>query len=299
VSSISEVSVRQRRARAVRSLTVSGIAPLHVPVLDVGPKARSRREWAADMWAHREVLLTLSRKDFQTRYKRASLGVLWAVAVPVVQGAVMAVVFSRVIRVGGGEHFSAYVMSGILGWSYFSATLQSASTSVVDGSGLADKVWFPRAVLPIVPVLANTVGLMISYAVLLALLPILGADVGARLLLIPAAMILLVVWATGVGLVTSALYVYYRDVRFLVQASLLVWMYVTPIVYRKELLGSKGWLLDLNPMTGVVTLFHMAVAGYESGWPRPVAITVGVSLVLLIVGVEAHRRHERLFVDKL
>jgi ABC-type polysaccharide/polyol phosphate export permease len=251
------------------------------------------------MWAHREVLLTLARKEFQTRYKRASLGVLWAVAVPVVQGAVMTVVFSRVIRVGGGEHFSAYVMSGIMAWSYFASTLSSTSTSVVDGSGLADKVWFPRAVLPIVPVLANTVGLVISYLVLLALLPVLDAEVTARLLLIPVAMVLLVALSAGVGLVSSALYVYFRDVRFLVQASLLVWMYVTPIVYRKELFGSQRWLLDLNPMTGVVTLFHMAVAGYESGWPRPVAITVGVSLVLLIVGVEAHRRHERLFVDKL
>ena len=274
-------------------------SPLRVPVLDVGAEPRSRRAWFADLWAHREVLGVLARKDFQTRYKRASFGVLWAVAVPLIQGTVMSLVFSRVIKIGAGGHFSAYVMSGIMAWSYFSATLSASATSIVDGSSLADKVWFPRALLPMVPALANSVGLVISYAVLLVLVPVLGVGYHLRMLLLPIPMLLLIAWSIGLGLVLSALYVYFRDTRFLVQASLLVWLYVTPIVYKKELLGRPGRFLDANPMTGVVTLFHMAVVGPQQNWTRPVIVTVCATLVLLLVGVEAHRRHERLFVDKL
>src|SRR5207244_2639689 len=77
--------------------TAAASTPLG-PVLDVGAEARSWYEWFADLWHHREVLSALARKDFQTRYKRASFGVVWAVAVPVIQGAVMAVVFSKVVK---------------------------------------------------------------------------------------------------------------------------------------------------------------------------------------------------------
>ncbi|HWH43775.1 MAG TPA: ABC transporter permease [Thermoleophilaceae bacterium] len=268
-------------------------------VLEVGPEPASRTAWIADVRAHAGVLGVLARKDFQTRYKRASFGVLWAVAVPMLQAAVMAIVFTRVIRVGTGDDFGAYVIAGILAWTYFAGTLMASSTSIVDHSGLADKVWFPRIVLVLVPPIANIVGLLVSYAVLVPLLPVLGVDLGLRLLLLPVACVLLVAFTVALSLVLSALHVYYRDVRFLVQAALLVWLYVTPVVYRQELLDDLAGAADFNPMTGVVTVFHAATVGAEDGWARPVAVTVVTTLVLFCVGLELQRRRDRLFVDQL
>ncbi len=253
----------------------------------------------ADLWAHREVLSMLARKDFQTRYKRATFGVLWAVVVPVLQAAVMAVVFSRVIRVETGVNFAAYVMSGILMWAYFAATLNTGATAIVDGSGLTDKVWFPRAVLVFVPSLANLVGLGISFAALLVILPILGVGLGVHLLLIFPAALLLVTFTTALTMVLAALHVYFRDVRYLVQAALLVWLYVTPIIYPKTLLGKLAPLADFNPMTGVVSLFHLAALGREPQWERPVLVSVVVTIALTAAAVEVHRRRDRLFVDQL
>ena len=151
----------------------------------------SWRAWFNDVLAHRGVLGIFARKDFQTRYKRASLGVLWAVAVPVLQGAVMAVVFSRVIRVSSASGFAAYVMSGIIAWAYFSTALGAGSTAIVDGSGLTDKVWFPRLLLVIVPVLSGLVGLVVSLAVLLVLAPMVHVHIGWQLfmLLLPCALL--------------------------------------------------------------------------------------------------------------
>lgn len=242
----------------------------------------------------------LARKDFQTRYKRASFGVLWAVAVPLLQGLVLAVVFSRIVRFGAGEDgYGAYVFSGIIAFSYFSGTLSTGATAIVDGAGLTDKVWFPRILLALVPAAANLVSLVISIVVLLAILPVLGGELSASLILLVPGVLLVVAFTTAITVLASALHVYFRDVKFLVQAALLVWLYVTPIIYPKELLGGLASWIDLNPMTGVVTLFHLATTGGDDPVARPVAISVVITLVLALVGLEAQRRHDRLFVDQL
>ena len=255
-------------------------------------------EWLADLRRHVPVLGALVRKDFQTRYKRAALGVVWVVVVPLLQGAVLAVVFSKVVRVGGGDGFAEYVLAGILPWAYVSGTLSAATTSIVDGAGLTDKVWFPRALLPLVPCLSNLIGFSVSILVLLGTLPFLGAPMGAELLLLLPGAALLVAFTVGAALVLSALHVSFRDVRFLVQAALLVWIYVTPILYPKTVLGSlEGWV-DANPLTGIVALFHLAV-GADEALARPLAVSIVATLVLLGAGLEAQRRRDRLFVDLL
>ena len=241
----------------------------------------------------------LARKDFQTRYKRASFGVLWAVMVPLLQGLVLAVVFSRVVKFAGGPGYGAYVFSGVVAFSYFSTTLSSGATAIVDGSGLTDKVWFPRVLLALVPAAANAVSLVISIVVLLALLPILDGRFGWELVLLVPGIVLLVAFTTALTLVVSALHVYFRDVKFLVQAALLVWLYVTPIIYYKALLAGLAPWADLNPMTGVVTLFHIATIGGTDPLARPLAISVAITLVLAVAGLEGQRRHDRLFVDQL
>lgn len=269
------------------------------PVLRLGPEPVSWGAWVADLGAHAPVLLALARKDFQTRYKRASFGVLWAVALPVLQAVVMAVVFSRVARfdIGGGS-YTTFVMSGIFAWTYLSSTVMAATTSVVDGAALADKVWFPRAILALVPVLANAVGLLISVAVLVALIPFLGPWPGWAVLLLGPASVLLLGLTTGLSLMFSALHVYFRDTKFLVTAVLLVALYLTPVIYPADLLGRWAGWLDVNPATGVVELFHAGATG--SALPsRSLVVSLVVTVSLLVMAATAHRRHDRLFVDLL
>jgi lipopolysaccharide transport system permease protein len=267
-------------------------------VLSVGPAPDSWRAWLDDLRAHAPVLGVLARKDFHTRYKRASFGVLWAVAIPVLQGTVLAVVFSRVAAFDTRGSYGAYVLSGTFAWTYLTATVQAATTSVVDGSSLADKVWFPRAVLVLVPVVANLVGLCVSLALLVGLVPLLGDWPGWDLLLLVPAALLLVALATAVSLVLSVLHVYFRDTRFMVQAALVVAIYLTPVIYPAELLGRwEGWL-DANPATGVIELVHAAATGSPVDG-RALVVTIAATAVLLAAGAEAHRRHDRLFVDQL
>lgn len=275
------------------------IPDMSVPVLELGPEPASRRELLRDVARHRQVLLVLSRKDFQTRYKRATLGILWAVAVPVLQASVMAVVFAKIIRFEVAGGYAPFVMVGIVAWAYFAGTLTTGSTAIVENASLTEKVWFPRALLPVVPALANTVGLLVSFAVVLAIIPFFGVVPGPELFVALPAMVLLVAFTTTLSLVLSALHVYFRDVKYLVQAALLVWMYVTPVLYPQDLLGRWSWLLDFNPLTGVVALFRLAALGHADGWERPVLVATALTVALLLGALEIHRRHDRLFADQL
>lgn len=267
--------------------------------LDLDNRPDSRRVWLADIRSHLDVLIMLARKDFHTRYKRASLGIVWAVLLPLVQAAMMAIVFSRVIRVGAGHAYAIHVMAGIITFAYFSAVTQVASTSIVDGTALTEKVWFPRALLVIVPVLSNLVGLIISLLLLLAAMPIFGAKFGLKTLLLIPGTLLLVGFAIALSLVLSALHVYFRDVRFLVQAALTVWIYLTPVIYSPRQLGRLADLIYANPLTGVVLVMQIATDSYSGPWKVPVAVTLLATVTLFAIGFEAQRRHDRLFVDML
>jgi lipopolysaccharide transport system permease protein len=270
------------------------------PILRLDSRPERLREWFGGLWRYRAVLVALSRKEFKVRYKRASLGVLWAVGVPVLQTAVMVFVFSRIGQFDSGDFsYGAYVLAGMVAWFYMSSSILSGTTAIVDGAALTDKVWFPRAVLTLVPAAANLVALAVSTGTLLVALPILGAPLSPRLLLLFPAVLLLVAFTGALSLVLGALYVYFRDVKFMVQAAVLVWLYVTPIIYAPSLLKGTGRWLDFNPLTGIVGLFQRAAVDAPVPSGRAIIVSVAATIVLTLVGVSAHRRHDRLFVDLL
>lgn len=259
------------------------------------------RDWVLGLWHFRGVLAALSRKDFQVRYKRAALGILWSVALPLFQSVVLVFVFSRVGRFGSGASYSyaGFVLAGMVPWVYVATCVAASTTSIVDAAGLTDKVWFPRAILTLVPPCSNSVMLGASTLILLVALPIVGASVRPRLLLLLPAAALAVAFCAGLGMVLGALYVYFRDLKFMVQAALLVWLYVTPIVYPRAALGEAGHLLNLNPLTGIVGLFQRAAVGSPLPSSLALGVSIGTTLVLTILAVFIHRHHDRLFVDLL
>lgn len=269
-----------------------------VPVLDLTARPGTVRSWFRALADHREVLVALAEKDFKVRYKRATFGVLWAVALPLLQAVVMIVVFSR-FRGGRGDDldYTGYVLAGMVAWAYVAATLPAATTAIVEGAGLTDKVWFPRALLALAPVAANVIGLGVSLVIVLGV-QLARGDLALDLLLLLPAAVLLVALVTALSLTGAALYVWFRDVRFIVQAGLLVLFYATPVLYEVSLLGRWAPLARANPFTGAVNLFQRAVVGVPVD-----GVALGVSLattvVLGAVAVELHRRHDRRFVDLL
>ncbi|MDQ1391528.1 MAG: lipopolysaccharide transport system permease protein [Acidimicrobiaceae bacterium] len=271
------------------------------PVLRLDHRPATLGNWLGGLWRFRGVLIALARKDFQVRYKRATLGVLWSVALPLLQSIVLVFIFSRVGGFGSGHSFSyaGFVLAGMVPWVFVSTSIIASTTSIVDASGLTDKVWFPRAILALVPPCANLLLLATATAILLVELPLVGVTPNVRLLLLVPAAALAVLFASSVGLVLAALYVYFRDLKFMVAAVILVWLYVTPIVYPASALGSAGRWLDLNPLTGIVGLFQTAAVGAPGPSARAVVVSLGSTAVLMVAAAAIHRRYDRLFVDLL
>lgn len=273
----------------------AGIAP----VLDLVPGAGTARGWLRDVFAHRSVLVVLAAKDFKVRYKRATFGVLWAVALPLVQSVVMITVFSRVARFQSeGFDYAGYVLAGMAGWSYVAATLPAASTAIVDAASLTDKVWFPRALLVLSPVLANLIGLGISVT-LISLIELVRNGLGPELLLVVPAALALMALVTGICLTAAALHVVFRDIRFIVQAGMLVLFYATPILYPISLLEGLATAVSIaNPFVGAVGLFQAAITGAAVDGTATIA-TLAWTLLLMTWATWLHQRRDRLFVDLL
>jgi lipopolysaccharide transport system permease protein len=263
----------------------------------------------AKTWRTREVLFVLARKDFFARYRRTSLGLLWALGLPLVQAIVLALVFTHVVRVGGavravqgGSHFSyaVFVYSGIVGWSFFAANMPGASTAVVDNSSLAGKIYFPRLMLPLLVVVTGIYPLIISLGVLLAMALLLQHSVGPEFLYVVPASLFTVAITAAFGMALSALHVFFRDVRFLVQAVMSVLFYATPVIYSlSNAPESVRTLLAFGPMAGPIELFRMATVGADDSWPQAVAAGGVWLVVLTVLGVWLHSRFDRVFVDRM
>ena len=268
-------------------------------VLDGRPEPMGR--YLRSVWEARGLVGTLARKDFFVRYRRASFGVLWAVGLPLLQALVLTVIFTHVIKIrSGSSSYGAFILAGMVPWSYFATSVNAASTAVVDGSGMASRIYFPRAVLPLIPVVSNLYTVAISVVILVCACVALHVHLGIAVLLLAPATLLVAALAASLALVNAALHVYFRDMKFLVQAMFTVWLYVTPVIYPLHLApAALRTALLVNPMTGVVEMFRAATVGADPGWETSLAATAVAVAVIGTAAVVLHRRYDRLFTDLL
>lgn len=251
------------------------------------------------VWRCRELCGALARKEFFVRFRRTALGALWAVALPALQAAVLTVVVSRIARTPV-EDFALYVFAGTVAWAYFSTSLGSGATSIVDNSALSSKIYFPRVLLPLSVCLSNVFGLAISVAILLVAASVTGVLPGRHTLLLVPGVVLAVAFTTALTTVLAAAHVYLRDVKFAVQAALLVWFYGTPIFYALSMIdGTVRTVLELNPLAGVVQLFQAGTLPEASVGLVPVLASVGWTVSLAVAALVLHCRLDRSFADLL
>jgi lipopolysaccharide transport system permease protein len=266
---------------------------------DLTAKPPPVRNLVRDVWRSRSLISVLARKDFFVRYRRTSFGLLWAVGLPLLQATILTLVFGNLLR-SHAEDYAAFVFAGMVPWSFFSSTLSGGATAIVDNSSLSNRIYFPRAVLPIISAVSSMYSIGITVALLIAMCIGFGVDLGPELVLLLPGVALVALLAASFALVLSAIHVYFRDVRFLVTASLTVWLYVTPIIFQVDQLPRLlRPVVRLNPMTGVVELFRFATVGASPGWTSSLLVTGAWIVVLVVAALQLHRRFDRLFADRL
>jgi lipopolysaccharide transport system permease protein len=277
-----------------------------VPVLELTGERTPVGALLRDFWRHRDLVTMLAQQDYRSRYRSASLGLLWAVFLPMVQGLVIAVIFSRLTGGGLTKLYVPYVICGVTAYAYVANSLNTASTAIVDNAAIAGRIYFPRLVLPLVTPSANLPGFTIASGLALVIALTSGARPGAWLLLAPAAIALAWFLAVAAGALLTMLHVYSRDVRYVVQAVTLVLFYATPVIY---FLKGEGGIRSLpegvrpfvlaNPVTGVVQLDRLALTGHADFLGQALASTGAWLLVLVVLTLFAYSRHERVACDRL
>lgn len=219
-----------------------------------------------ELWRAREVLGNLARKELKVRYKSSVLGVLWSMLNPILYLVVFSLVFT-VFLDSPIRQYPVYLLSGLLPWTLFSSGLQGATLSVVGNADLVPKVAFPREILPLASIRAQTVSFFFQFLVLAGFMLIFSYPfLGPGLLLLPAALLVLLLLVTALGMATAALNVRFRDTGHLMDLVLLAWFWSTPIVYsasmvldRMSPLGFRIYLL--NPVANIVLAFQRALYG--------------------------------------
>ena len=247
---------------------------------------------AAQSRVRLELLTELVRKDLKVKYKNSTLGFIWSLANPLLYLAVFTLVFTQLLD-NGIQAFPVLFMSGFLVWNFFNLATLSGTGSVVGNANLVRKVRFPRVVLPLSSVGFAGVHFVLQLGVLFALLAVFYRDAfGPQLVLLVPALAVVLVFATAMALLASALNVRFRDVEHLLEVILLAWFWLTPIVYpvtfvRDQLAGSP-WLFRLymaNPMAGVVTAMQRAIYVHPVTGGRQILPAGGYSFYLTWLGV--------------
>lgn len=210
---------------------------------------------------YRDLLFQLIRRDVLTRYKRSVLGIGWTMLNPLGTMLILSIVFSQAF--GQGREYPAYILSGLIAWNFFSQTTHACMIHMVWGEGLLKRIYIPRTVFAISAIGVGVVNVLFSIVPILIVMLIGGITPSWTLLFLPVPILLLGMFALGVGLFMSALAVYFADVAEMYGILITAWMYLTPVIYPLEylekypLLGE--WMPRLNPMYHLVTLFRQPI----------------------------------------
>lgn len=254
-----------------------------------------------ELWHFRDLLWILALRDIKVRYKQTIVGAAWAVLQPISTMLVFSLLFHlmKAQPISDGVPYAVSLYCALLPWQLLANSLAAASESLVVNQNLITKVYFPRVLVPLAPILAALLDFAIAFIFLLVLMLWFGITPTWAVLAVPLLVAYAVLVALAAGLWCSALNALYRDVRYVVPFLLQLGMFVSPVVYQTQAVVSERWqpLYGLNPMVGVLEGFRWALLGQTPPDPRTMlASAVGVVL-LLLGGIFYFRRVERTVAD--
>jgi lipopolysaccharide transport system permease protein len=268
------------------------------PVLVLEPRRGWRGLGLHELWGWRELLWAFIWRDVRSRYRQTALGVLWALIRPLTTMAIFAFVLGRLAKIDtGGVPYALFTYTGLLAWGFFASAVQTASTSVMGASSLVTKVYFPRLLLPLSSIGAATLDFLVAVVALAPLMLHYDVAPTPRLLLAPVVMLWVGLAAAGVGILLSAMVVFWRDFGHATSFLVQLWLYATPVLYPLQLLPEslQTWVF-VNPMAGPVELFRWCVLA------TPVsavgcAVSAATTVLSLLLGLLLFQRVERRFAD--
>ena len=250
---------------------------------------------------YKHYLWLLIKRDFVTRYRKSIMGVLWSILNPVLNMLVLAFVFQYMFRWQMPDvNTAVYILTGQFIFNFFSESTTLSMTSVIGSEGVIRKVYVPKWVFPLSKVCSSLVNMGFSLIAVIVVVAVTGSPFHWTMLLIPIPMIFIFVFALGFAMLMSSLTVFFRDLTHLYTVGLMMWMFLTPIIYPISIIPERFLsIYGLNPMLHFVN--YMRALGMDGVFPGlwPTLVCASTALIALSVGTYVFMRQQDKFLLNL
>jgi|TARA_B100001964_G_scaffold6354_1_gene6944 lipopolysaccharide transport system permease protein len=282
---------------------MSSISESLTPTIVIKPKSGWQLIDWKELIEYRDLFYFLIKRDVLAIYKQTVLGFTWAIIRPVFSMIVFSVVFGGLAKIpSDGIPYPIFSYVALIPWTYFAAAMNTSTQSLISGKGIFTKVYFPRLIIPLIPVLSKLVDFAIAFVILFGLMAWYGISPTKNLIFLPVLILMMMLTASGIGMWLSAMAIQYRDIPHGVGFLSQMLMYAAPVVWPLSLLEDKfgesvSLAYGIYPMVGVIEGFRSALLGHN---PMPwVLIGIGAlsAIVLFISGALYFKSKERIFVD--
>jgi lipopolysaccharide transport system permease protein len=257
-----------------------------------------------DVWRYRDLLWLLVKRDFVSFYKQTILGPLWFFIQPLFTTIIFTFIFGNLAGLStDGLPQPLFYMAGITAWNYFADCLTKTSTVFRDNANIFGKVYFPRLIMPLSIVVSNLVRFgvqMLLFFMMIGYYAFTGANfhLNAYVLLFPILVLMMALLGLGLGLIITALTTKYRDLAFLITFGVQLMMYATTVIYPLSAApAAYKWVIELNPMTGIIEAFRHGFLGEGSLTLQTLGYSIAFTLIALVLGVIIFNKTEKTFVD--
>ncbi len=252
----------------------------------------------AELRRYRDLFYFLVWRDIKVLYAQTVLGFAWAILNPAVQIVVFSVIFGKVANIEtDGIPYVLFSTVAIIPWTYMSEAMTAASQSLVAGKQILGKIYFPRVLYPLTPILAKLVDLSISLIILVLVMFYYQVTPTWNLLLLPLLIAAMMLVPTGIGMWLAALAIRYRDVKFAMGFLIKLLIYSAPILYTASAIPEniRFWY-SFNPIVAVIEGFRSALLGTPIEW-QFIIPGLFTSVLVFLSGAIYFRRMEKVFVD--
>ena len=269
------------------------------PYLIIKPKKGWQLIDFRELKQYRDLFYFLVVRDIKVRYKQTVLGGLWAIIQPFFMMIVFTLFFGNLAKVpSDGVPYPIFNYSAMVAWTYFSNAISYSGNSLVQESALISKVYFPRLIAPLAPVLAFLLDFSIAFIILIVMMFYYQIYPTVLTLVLPLLVILMMFTASGVGMFLAALNANYRDIRYTITFLVQFWMFASPVVYPVSMIPEQYHLIyAINPMAGVIEGFRSALLGTVAFPTQMLMVSTLVSIIVFIAGALYFKRTERYFAD--
>lgn len=263
---------------------------------------KPRRGWQVidfkELSEYRHLLFTFVWRDIKVMYAQTVLGLSWAIIQPLVQIIIFSIIFGKVAKIDtGGVPYVLFSCVAIIPWSYISHSLTQSSLSLVAGQHMLGKVYFPRLIFPIAPVISKIINLGISMLIVAGIMMYYNVAPTINFLFLPVFLFLIILIPAAGGLWLSSLAIRFRDVQQIMPFFIQLLMYTAPIIYPGSAIPEKyRTLYSINPVVGVIEGFRASFLGTPIPWNYiwPGAVS---GVILFICGAMYFRKMERIIAD--